>query len=330
MDASTLTQRRKNQVVYANGLNRYATIANGCRPFLPPAINGASMGGYLVPVLVGGKVCIPCSEATETIATTPACSSASAVVPVFNCDYSSISGLSVYLDATDPLGTGVLPANGAGVATWKDLALPANNAVVPVGVTPPKFQLVSQNGLPGISFTNSTIYAAPFQGLLLSAALSSLNYTIFMVGTYTGPIPPNPNAQGSWLSIMSVSPGPFPNNYSPVQSGYSGLSYSHGFSSVGINWPTGNISPGTPHIFRYVSSPSNLILGVDGQETSSGNLPTPSGNISLGITYVNAGSIGPAASFTMNQLLIYNRTLTQTEYKNVEGCLSKKWSIPVV
>jgi hypothetical protein len=341
MDASTLTQRRKNQVVYANGLNRYATIANGCRPFLPPAINGASMGGYLVPVLVGGKVCIPCSEATDVLITTPACSSAtsSAVVPVFNCDYSSIPGLTVHLDANDPLGTGVLPANGAGVATWKDLALPgANDAVKPAsGVpsppfqtfNPPTFQLVSQNGLPGIQFTNGG--ASPFQGLVINAPVSSANYSIFMVGRFTGAlVGGNPIISGA-TTQPALPAAIYPFHVAHDRILWSGKSSFGTFYSANVLWPTPptTLAANTSYIFTFV--PASGISGINGNDAGGGTIPTPDVNLALGMEYdptkgaTTKGSAG--TNCVINQLLIYNRVVTPTERRNIEVCLSKKWGI---
>ena len=38
----------------------------------------------------------------------------------FPFDPKSINGCNLWLDAADPNGTGILPANGATLTTWKD------------------------------------------------------------------------------------------------------------------------------------------------------------------------------------------------------------------
>jgi len=71
---------------------------------------------------------------------------------------SSVTGLQVWFDASDPYGTGVVPANGTIITTWADKSANAYNAVA---TGSPQLATNSQNSRPGIAYlgnTGPTIY----------------------------------------------------------------------------------------------------------------------------------------------------------------------------
>src|SRR5690606_25174370 len=71
--------------------------------------------------------------------------------------FSSATSLALWLDATDPLNGGALPANGATVSTWMDKSGFGRNATTGPGsgVGTPKYVTADAawNGLGAISFT---------------------------------------------------------------------------------------------------------------------------------------------------------------------------------
>lgn len=332
MDASMLTRQRKSRIVYANGVDRYETIANGCRPFLAPAINGASMGGDLVTILADGRVCISCVDVAATIASVPQCSApetTAAVGPIRppNC-FNTITGLIASLDATDPLGTGVLPPNGSTLTNWADVSnVGTNSASVPtIGgtFTGPIFQTVSLNGLPGVVFTNDNAPPSAYQALTLPSALTTNNYTIIIVGQFFTSVPPI--GVPSLFNIYSQSAG----TYLIANEGSLQITDVPGGTNYSFPWRGGPAIDGTSYIFSYSVSGSDVITGLDGllRDFSLG-VQSPSGPLTMGAAYNETGIVITQGNCVINELLVYNRGLTQSESLAVQICLSQKWGIGV-
>lgn len=326
MDASMLTQKLKNKTAYADLIIRQQSVANGCLPFLPPPVDGANASASIMPVLAAGRVETPCEQVARYIVSVPICSAAGSTPVVSPCDFSGIPGLTTNIDAVNPLGTGILPADGSNITSWSNLSV-SGAAAVPAGANPPVFQLVSQNGLPGIVFTNTG--AAPYETLVMNNAISSVNYTIFIVGTYVT----NPPLTNSIISLVNqTAPGAAMEFFAISIL----LSQPLNSSLAFINW-SDPISAATPYIFTILVTPasSSIVVGVNGNDQVNSLPPTPppapptSASMALALTYKN-GAFTHSGSMIINQILIYNRDLTLTEYKRVEGCLSQKWGIPVV
>ena len=85
-----------------------------------------------------------------------------------------ISGCQLWLDATDPLGNGIPPSNGAGLSIWKDKS---TNGLSGTAVSSPTYQTNVQNGLPVIRFNGTNQYIN--FGNVLNLGTNGL--TVFMV-----------------------------------------------------------------------------------------------------------------------------------------------------
>ena len=333
MDASMLTRIRKNRAVYANYVDRKQTIANGCRPFLTPQSNGANDGGYLAPILWGGAVETTNLQNELYKAEVPKCSAkeGSSVIPgpgprPPNC-FNTISGLIASLDATDPLGTGVLPPNGTTLTNWADVSnVGTNSASVPTtGGTfvGPVFQTTSLNGLPGVVFTND-VSGAPVQALTLPSAITTNNYTIFVVGQYFVSVPPI--IVPSMFSIYSQSTQIYLLS-SAVDIQIADIPSSTFFS---LGWRGGPANDGTSYIFSYAANGNRKTTGLDGLlATQTTGIASPSGPLTIGVALNQNGIIIPdtAANCVINEFLVYNRALSEREIETVEICLSQKWGI---
>ena len=105
----------------------------------------------------------------------------------------TIPGLQIWFDATDPLNTGVIPANGTNITTWYDKSGYGNNATITgmgkVGSTftnnanlqPITYNSTGFNGKPALKFGGN--YGGYGSGFLsnLNTQFSGPGLTIFML-----------------------------------------------------------------------------------------------------------------------------------------------------
>ena len=215
----------------------------------------------------------------------------------------SISNCSMWLDGTDPAGTGTPPSNGATVSTWVDKSGSGINLTA-VG-TPTYVTASSSVYLNGSSYLQNTNF-------------NFTNYTIFFVSNQasdSGPLYTN-----NTLTTISGQSGFFPRysngNYYLVQSDSGWLSagspFSYGITYLysiqydslnNINlWSNGSISP--------------TITGTAGSITRNKFLL---GKRNMGFTENMTGNIF--------EVLQYNSDLGQTARQQVEGYLAWKWGL---
>ena len=215
----------------------------------------------------------------------------------------SISNCSMWLDGTDPAGTGTPPSNGATVSTWVDKSGSGINLTA-VG-TPTYVTASSSVYLNGSSYLQNTNF-------------NFTNYTIFFVSNQasdSGPLYTN-----NTLTTISGQSGFFPRysngNYYLVQSDSGWLSavspFSYGITYLysiqydslnNINlWSNGSISP--------------TITGTAGSITRNKFLL---GKRNMGFTENMTGNIF--------EVVQYNSDLGQTSRQQVEGYLAWKWGL---
>ena len=215
----------------------------------------------------------------------------------------SISNCSMWLDGTDPAGTGTPPSNGATVSTWVDKSGSGINLTA-VG-TPTYVTASSSVYLNGSSYLQNTNF-------------NFTNYTIFFVSNQasdSGPLYTN-----NTLTTISGQSGFFPRysngNYYLVQSDSGWLSagspFSYGITYLysiqydslnNINlWSNGSISP--------------TITGTAGSITRNKFLL---GKRNMGFTENMTGNIF--------EIIQYNSDLGQTARQQVEGYLAWKWGL---
>jgi len=127
----------------------------------------------------------------------------------------SIPGLSLWFDATDPLNTGVPPANGASITTWYDKSSNGYNANIAghvnsgnhdyfsydASLPPITYSSTGFNGKPGIYFNGSNNNTAASGFLSSSFSMSTTGMTVFYLlqnSNSTG----NPNYTSYGSNIM--------------------------------------------------------------------------------------------------------------------------------
>jgi hypothetical protein len=207
---------------------------------------------------------------------------------------SSITGLNLWLDATDPAGTGIQPANGTTLTTWKDKSV----SNFPLTTAGSAYNTTAVNGLPGISLSTNFIGYDP--------GSSQNNWQeIFVVGVWTG---------GSTF-----------NDYNGLVTG-SIDSGSDGIILIGNAGGTGWYGSGngyqTPFLNGTQTGVALPAISTPFQiRTFTGSAVSIRG-IRFGIDRIHTGRkwVG-----FISEVLSYNTTLTATQRQQVEGYLAWKW-----
>jgi hypothetical protein len=218
---------------------------------------------------------------------------------------SSLSGLIGWLDGGDPLGTGTKPSNGASITTWVDKSGQSNSGTA--AGTAPTYSATSN----AVNFSGQNGYYTT------SISASSSNESAFIVGTATS-IP------ASQQNIL----------------GSSGL----GGRNVGIWWDraglyngavgvgtytytsNGSVSTNTTFIAENITNSLTMTSYVNGNN----NLFNSSGALTAGNTTqiggLFSGQVYNSIQY-INEILIYNRSLSTDDRQTVEGYLAWKWGL---
>ena len=235
--------------------------------------------------------------------------------PFFFFRPSSITGCVLWLDGTDPNGTGVLPANNASVSTWSDKSGNANNATGGSG----QFQINRLNMLPGIYFPTTSY------GLAKPATLPG--------GTTTG---------ATFFAVFAGS-GNDAGIFAQVGGGgvacdrtgriyYINTSQNAIYSTLycGVAQTSTTYTANTPFLLSdvYINSSSGVYTH---NSYSSGTLFG-----SAGVSGVNTGTstarigenlIGSFFTGYMYEMIMYTGSLTDAQRQQVEGYLAWKWGL---
>jgi len=212
----------------------------------------------------------------------------------------SITGCRLWLDAADPAGNGVIPANASSLSTWVDKSGNGNNATA--------------NGTPATYNTNAVVFAgAQNYGTSLSSTL--LTQSAFAVISYTG---------SAYMDIISVRSTGGSAGLQQIISNGSQRITSYGGAVVG----TGSaVTASTIVLYNYTfNSGSSTFIYLNGTQTgtSTGSSISGSGTISIG-SYDNNGGAEPFTG-NMYELILFNVVLTTTQRQQVESYLAQKWN----
>ncbi len=226
---------------------------------------------------------------------------------------SSLAGLRVWYNATNPLGTGALPTTGTVLSTWADTS---GNAFNTSGGSLAVFTTNSINGLPAISFNGSNMYY-----VFPSAAtigLTNSDYTIFIV------------AQTSSSSTAFLMGGVPDENFEMHLNGGIGSRFiPKGGTYLDVGTDT-EFTNGQPHLFQaMVNSTTPLasytVDNVTPTTLASNCQSSATGGMFLGcrqgLILLYSGFIGEVA--------IYNRALSSTELTQIRNYFATKWGVTV-
>lgn len=235
---------------------------------------------------------------------------------------SDIPGLQLWLDASDPLGTKVVPSNGSIIGTWKDKS---GNAYDAIARGSPTLSTNIQNSLPGITINNTgggaVAYASAIpprtfiNGLSVFGVYKSLGSNtsrniLFFRGTNTTG---NSNLGNS-----------FSTEYQKIYAGYNGVvSYNPGA-------PIYNTTPSVMFINmnQTNSTVSQTVNGTSYTATfATGTLPWEISDIGNYFYLGNRGDNDSNLNAIYHEVLVFNTNLTKTQRETVEGYLAWKWGL---
>jgi hypothetical protein len=225
----------------------------------------------------------------------------------------SLTGCKLWLDGSDPAGTGTPPADGSTVSTWVDKSSNYNATVV--------------SGKVGATYnasTRSVFFSASNMAYITSYPANPTNETMFVVFN---------------------NPTPSTNNYTLINGQQGARALGAGWNGTGTNdavaylnndvtWatktPSNSHVPGTVTLVTgQVVSSTNLRIAINGATFSTGTVTafTSTAGTYLGM---NANAANPIAYYYTGyamEIIFYDRVLTATERLYVENYLKRKWTI---
>jgi hypothetical protein len=215
-----------------------------------------------------------------------------------------ISGISIWLDAQDPNGTGVLQSNGSVLSSWVDKSGRGNTVT---GGGSPTWGSSVLNGKPAVKFNGGQVFT---KSSPIGLNFGTGDFSFFLVyqdrGTgnnYTHYIAMP--TQDIWALKRWASDG---YNYR-----HNGTSI-NGFSTT-INTPwigSFNRKAGISHWRR-----GNTITNSAADTQNIGQQ-----NLSIGNGWLTEYSLADAG-----EIVVFNGTLTETDYANMYNYFQKKWGI---
>ena len=225
------------------------------------------------------------------------------------------TSLALWLDAKDPSGNGVVPANGATITTWVDKSGNGRNGTATGGS--PIYTTNSINGFPSIYFSNAPYFAG-------SVSITGGTFTAFAVGITT-----EPNNLGRSPRLLSLIPSGT-SDYATAggsmaicQSGNPQMNtYRNGVGSY-VLIP----ALGTAFLATAEYDGTNQYLWINGG--------TPASASSTGTFAVTNYGVGGAAYGGSNwlgyigEVLLFNNAMDAAERREVESYLATKWGITI-
>lgn len=215
-----------------------------------------------------------------------------------------IPGCTLWLDAADQ---STLTLSGSNVSQWNDKSVNGNHVSQATGSNQPTY---SSNGVlfDGVNdFLRSTV--------ALSSFITATDYTVFLYGvnftvtagapSYTGPM--FIADENGWFGIFISS------------SQVGAYNWDGNADYVGAPYATSNAAMVTTQHTGGVLSAS--LFGNTATTGASGNTGNLTFQLALGRSFAGAFY----TNCRINELMIYNRALTTSEIRQVEGYLSWKW-----
>lgn len=236
---------------------------------------------------------------------------------------SAISGLALWLDASDPMYTTDYAARVSGaadtVAVWPDKS-GNGNVLTPVGS--PKFSPSGHNGKPAVAFNANSYFT--ISGLLTAAFDSA--FTLFIVASRS-------DTSGNAVSVGTLGT----KNFYAQRDTAAKLA---GLSANGLV-PAGGTVKTTNSAFTemYVFDGSSATIFADGfcRAESATSLSAVSGAMTTattGTTGINAQALGIGAlndgtykwPGTISEIILYSSPLSDTDQQRVLKYLAAKWN----
>ena len=224
---------------------------------------------------------------------------------------SSVAGLQLWLDGADPHATGVTPSLGSTLTSWKDKSSNNNNYTL----TNATYSYDSVFGKNGVLFSGSASGGLQANATLSPFANTNL-WTIFSVhrgtnsanGVQTVWRSMPANTANVWLRYNGGSSVQFPNSVSITDNS---VTYDN-FSGV----------------WSVVSSATTAIASFNGTSSTPYNITNSGLNSSSRISIATfSDAAGENLTGYVNEILVFNTNVSETDRQKIEGYLSWKWGI---
>jgi hypothetical protein len=240
-----------------------------------------------------------------------------------------ISGCQLWLDGTDPTGTGIAPANGASLTQWKDKS---SNRLTGTAISSPTFQTNIQNGQAVVRFNGTNQYI-DFGNVL---NLGTNGITVFMVTKYAI----NAGNQVGMVGKASYrgNPGRWAFVYDTVAGGPNGVGVDFFIDDTSQSLTGIVFNPGSQfNIFTAVNNRTSFNrIYANGSFGSQQTFTATANNLSntdplYVAAYPNGTGTGPQAGLFMNgdiaEILVYFSAFSDSQRQQVEGYLAWKWGL---
>jgi hypothetical protein len=228
-----------------------------------------------------------------------------------------LSNCALWLDGSDPFGTGKIPPNLSTIARWTDKS-PNKVAFSTSGAPTFSTGVYNNNGL--IVFNGSTMlvnssfnYFLPTRTLFLVAQQTVYNNNNCGILSFASGTSNDANLSNT----ISYNTGYFGGSAFQIVSQFPGIFFN--YTAVNTLTPFG--------LYSDTNAAQQEIAFVNGQQQFLTNYPTAAGN-SIGLT-IGCRVNDPARFFFgyIGEVIIYNYTLPIAQRQQVEGYLAQKWGI---
>ena len=216
----------------------------------------------------------------------------------------SAPGLTLWLDASDPLGNGTVPASGV-LPTWVDKSGKGLHATT---TGTPQYN----SNTKAISFNGSQFYSSIYRGAPTESA--------FMVVSFT-----NPGTTGNQYPLASA-------HTLRAVTLYSHSIYLQNQQGNNAAWTnpngTANLTANSNLLFNYTHGNTSNTARIYANGTVGGNITgifSPLADSTLSIGAFNGGGYGMTG--TISELIMYNTALSTQDRQNIEGYLAWKWGL---
>jgi hypothetical protein len=224
----------------------------------------------------------------------------------------SITGSALWLDGSDPAGTGVVPANGSVVTTWADKSGKGHNAT---GVNSPILVTNAVNSLSAVSY-NDTNYS------FSSIAANTFSSAMFVFFIYKV----NSSA-AAYCVPWSRTVGNAANVFDQYNTG---RLFDAGYLYIFSSWNLASATTPTLLSQLLVNSPTTTYAEyLNGSTTAAGTFTMSRAGVDTATRVYIATRDDKYTTFNgyICEIIMYNTQLTLTQQKQVEGYLAWKWGL---
>lgn len=230
------------------------------------------------------------------------------------------SVLKLWLDAADKTAlftggdcaSGSLPSDSASIGCWKDKSGYANNATQGTSASQPVFLANIQNGKPAIRFDGTNDYLALPNNIIADGDIPYSVFTVVNSSDITG-------------SPGILNLGNFTDNQSLIfRFDAAGTAISDwGSSSLAAS----SVVVSTPYIFSFTyDTAAGRATYINGTSSATSATIARSG-VNAGMGYV--GRTAAYMKGDIDEIIVYNSTLSDSQRRDVEYYLGKKWGVVV-